>query len=69
SIFIMPPSVEDLRRRLESRATDTIDVINERVSKAEFEMSFAPNYDFTVVNDELAVAVEETRRLITEFIS
>ncbi|MBQ8774052.1 MAG: guanylate kinase [Muribaculaceae bacterium] len=69
SIFIMPPSVEELRRRLESRATDTIDVINERVSKAEFEMSFAPNYDFTVVNDELAVAVEETRRLITEFIS
>ena len=68
SIFIMPPSVEELRRRLEGRATDSAEVINERVGKAEYEIGFAKDYDFQVVNDDLAVAVAQTKALIEEFV-
>ena len=68
SIFIMPPSVEELRRRLEGRATDSAEVINERVGKAEYEIGFAKDYDFQVVNDDLATAVAQTKALIEEFV-
>lgn len=67
SIFIMPPSVEELRRRLESRATDSADDIDRRVAKAELEISFAPQYDTVVVNDNLAEAIDLTERMIIEF--
>lgn len=67
SIFIMPPSVEELRRRLESRATDSAEDIDRRVAKAEFEISFAPQYDTVVVNDNLAEAIDLTERKIIEF--
>lgn len=69
SIFIMPPSVEELRRRLESRATDSKEAIDQRVGKAEFELSYAKAYDAQVVNDELARAVEDTEREILSFIN
>lgn len=69
ALFIMPPSIDELRWRLEGRATDAPEVIDERVRKAAFELEFAPRYDVTVVNDNLAVAVEETHRIITEFLS
>lgn len=67
SIFIMPPSVEELRRRLESRATDSPEAIAQRVSKAEFEIGFAPQYDTIVVNDNLNDAIDNTERKIMEF--
>lgn len=67
SIFIMPPSVEELRRRLESRATDSAEAIAQRVGKAEYELSFAPKYDVEVVNDDLQEAIDTTERIITEF--
>lgn len=67
SIFIMPPSVDELRRRLESRGTDTEERIAERVGRAEYEIGFAPKYDRVVVNDDLSVAVEETSRVIADF--
>lgn len=68
SIFIAPPSVEELRCRLESRGTDSAEAIAERVGKAEYEISFAPRYDVTVVNDCLEDAVQETESIIGEFI-
>lgn len=68
SLYIMPPSVEELRRRLEGRATDSAEAIDQRVNKAEYELSFAPQYDVRVVNDDLATAVEETERVIMDFI-
>ena len=68
SIFIMPPSVEELRRRLEHRATDSPEVITERVNKAEYEISFAPQYRHVVVNDDLERAVEQTEKIIMDFI-
>lgn len=68
SIFIMPPSVQVLRERLLSRGTDSIEEIERRVSKAEYELSFAPQFDRVVVNDVLDIAVADAHELITEFI-
>lgn len=68
SIFIMPPSIETLRQRLLSRATDSIEAINQRVDKAAFELTFSDKFDKQVVNDDLNKAVEETRQLILDFI-
>ena len=53
SVFIQPPSVDELRRRLEGRATDAPEVINDRIARAEYELSFAPQFDTIVVNDDL----------------
>ncbi|MDE6086600.1 MAG: guanylate kinase [Muribaculaceae bacterium] len=69
SIFIMPPSVQALRERLEGRGTDAPEVIDERVGRAEFELSFAPRYEYVVVNDNLAEAVAETHRVMKSFIT
>lgn len=68
SIFIMPPSVEELRRRLEGRGTDAPEVIEKRVAKAEFEIAKADGFDRTVVNDNLEDAVAETVDIINAFI-
>ena len=68
SIFIMPPSVEELRRRLEGRGTDAPEVIEKRVAKAAFEIEQAPAFDHTVVNDDLAEAVERTCEVLNEFL-
>ncbi|MDR1561634.1 MAG: guanylate kinase [Dysgonamonadaceae bacterium] len=67
-IFIRPPSVEELRRRLEHRGTDSADVINDRIAKAEYELSLAGCYDRVVVNDDLEKAKRETKDLIKNFI-
>lgn len=69
SIFIMPPSVEELRRRLVARATDAADVIDERVGKAAYEIGFAPQYDHCIVNDDLEIAIEATRKAILAHIN
>lgn len=68
SIFIKPPSVNELRHRLENRATDSAEAIDQRVNKAEFELSYAPKYDACVTNDDLATAINDTEREIKEFI-
>ena len=69
SLFIRPPRVEELRRRLISRATDPIEEIEKRVGKAEFELGFAKDYDAVVVNDDLARAIADTDRIIKDFIA
>lgn len=69
SIFIMPPSVQALRERLEGRGTDSPEVIDQRVGRAEFELSFAPRYEHVVVNDDLSQAVEETHKIMKQFIA
>ena len=68
SMFIMPPSIEELDRRLRGRGTDAEEVIQKRVAKAEFEISKAPEFDHVVVNDKLDVAVEEAAGIITRFL-
>lgn len=68
TIFIMPPSIESLRARLEGRGTETPEAINDRLARAEFELSFSKDFDAVVVNDNLDAAVEETTRVITDFL-
>ena len=69
SIFIQPPSIEELRRRLEGRGTDVPEVIEQRLAKAEYEMTFAPKFDHIVVNDDLATAEAEALRLVEDFLN
>ena len=68
SLFIQPPSIEELRRRLINRGTDDMEQIEKRVAKAEYELSFAPRFDHIVVNDILEDAEAEALRLINEFL-
>lgn len=68
SIFVMPPSVKVLRERLEKRGTDSPQIIEGRLAKAEYEMSFAPQFDFIVMNDDFDRAKEEVYNAIKEFI-
>jgi guanylate kinase len=69
AVFVQPPSVEELRKRLVSRSTDAPDVIEKRVAKAEFELTFANQFDCIIVNEDLARAFEDAERCIREFIN
>ncbi len=69
SIFIQPPSIGELRRRLEGRGTDAPEVIEKRVAKASFELAQAPAFDHVVVNDRLNEAVAETCAILDEFLT
>ena len=68
SLFIQPPSVEELRRRLEGRGTDTPEAIENRLAKAEYELTFAPQFDHIVVNDDLEQAKKDTLALVSAFL-
>ena len=67
SIFIMPPSIEELERRLLGRGTDAPEIIAKRVAKAEFEITKAEHFDYVVTNDNLATAIAETESIIDKF--
>lgn len=69
TIFIAPPSIAELRRRLENRGTETADVIDTRVARAEFEMSLAPQFDRLIVNDDLDQAVARTADVINQYLN
>ena len=69
SIFIQPPSVDELRRRLVSRATDDAEQIERRLAKAEEEMSYATRFDKILVNDNLDTAKAEAVSLLKEFLN
>lgn len=66
SIFLLPPSCEELERRLRSRATDSEEQIVKRLAKADFELGFAPKFDYEVVNDNLEKALEEVAAIIMD---
>lgn len=69
SLFIQPPSIEELRRRLEGRGTDAPDVIQQRLDRAAYELSFAPRFDHVVVNDDLEAAKAEAYRVVRGFLN
>ena len=69
SIFVMPPSIEELRRRLEGRGTDAPEVIEKRIAKASFELTKAPEFDRQVINDDLEVAVSQVAEIVKNFIA
>ena len=68
SIFIQPPSIAELRKRLEGRGTDAPEVIDQRIARAEFELTFADQFDKIVVNDDLAQAEQDALKLVKDFI-
>lgn len=69
SIFVMPPSVEVLEQRLRSRGTDSEEAIVKRLARSAEELKQAPQFDVTIVNDDLRRAVEETRNVIERFLN
>ncbi len=68
-IFIQPPSIEELRSRLEKRATDAPEVIEQRIERAKYELSQAENFDEVIINDNLEIAQVEARALVEDFLS
>ncbi|MDY6122160.1 MAG: guanylate kinase [Porphyromonas sp.] len=68
SIFLMPPSIETLRQRLTDRATDSPNVIEERLAKAEYEISHADKFDQIVVNNDLSLCVEKVLLSVKKFL-
>ena len=69
SIFIQPPSIRELRRRLENRGTDAPDVIDQRIARAEFELTFADKFDCVVINDILEYAEADALEIIQTFLN
>ena len=69
TIFIMPPSIEELENRLRKRGTETEESMNKRISKAKFEMTFSKDFDIIIINDKLEIALEETISKVREFLS
>ena len=69
SVFIQPPSIEALRERLTSRGTDSAEVIEDRIARASFELSYADKFDRIVVNDDLEEAKQNALNIINEFLS
>lgn len=68
SVFVEPPSIEALRERLEKRGTDSAEVINDRIAKAEYEITFAPRFDVIIHNENLEVAKAEVLAVVTKFL-
>lgn len=69
AVFVQPPSVDELRNRLVSRSTDAAEVIEKRVQKAEYELSFAPHFDVVLINDNLEQAFADAEKIIGDFLS
>lgn len=69
SLFILPPSIEELERRLRGRGTDTPETIARRLAKAEYELGFRNQYDSCVVNDDIDRCADEVARKIRDFIA
>lgn len=68
SLFIQPPSIDELRRRLEGRGTDAPEVIEDRIARASFELTFADKFDRVIINDDLDRAVNEALEAVEGFI-
>ena len=69
SIFIKPPNIEVLRERLLLRQTETPEAIDVRVSRAQFELSYSDRYDIIILNDSVEKAVEQTQKVVKEFLN
>ncbi len=68
AVFISPPSIYALRKRLQMRSSETEDKINLRCAKAEYELSFAPEFDRIILNDQLDKALHEAEKVVRDFL-
>ncbi|MEZ4852993.1 guanylate kinase [Flavobacterium sp.] len=69
AVFVKPPSVDELKRRLKQRSTESDDKINMRIAKAHVELATAPQFDTIIKNYDLDIAKEEAYQLVKKFIS
>ena len=69
SLFIKPPSIQELRRRLEARGTETPETLEARINKASYELSFQEHFDRIILNDNLEKACEEAENVVREFLN
>ena len=69
SVFIQPPSIEELRKRLIGRGTDSMEVIEDRIAKAEFELGFAEKFDAVHINDDLDKANADALAILQDFLN
>ena len=69
AIFIEPPSIRELENRLRNRGTETEESLHKRLEKAEYEMTFAPQFDKTILNDDLDVARAEMLQTVRDFLN
>lgn len=69
AIFVMPPSVEELEKRLRLRSTESEESLKKRVDKARHELTFAPGFDKIIVNDNLPEAIAKAKKLVEEFLN
>jgi guanylate kinase len=68
SLFIKPPSIEALKNRLENRGTETPKSLQQRLTKAEFELSFSNSFSCVIVNDQLELACKKAEQQVEEFL-
>ena len=68
-VFVRPPSVEELHRRIKTRGSETEESFTLRIAKAEFELTFADRFDHIIVNDKLEQALSEAKRLVNELLA
>tara|TARA_R110002072_G_scaffold174802_19_gene330590 strand:- start:8745 stop:9320 length:576 start_codon:yes stop_codon:yes gene_type:complete len=69
AVFVKPPSVDELKRRLKKRKTESEEKINMRIAKASIELATAPQFDYVIENNDLEVALEEAHDLVANFIN
>ncbi len=69
ALFIQPPSLEELEKRLINRGTETSESLQKRIGKAAFELTFAKDFDKIVINDDLSRAINETIQIVNKFIN
>lgn len=69
SVFVMPPSIEELRKRLEARGTDSAEAIERRVHKAEEEIAYAQKFDVILLNDKLNDALLKAEKIVQDLLN
>ena len=69
TLFIEPPSIEELKRRLESRGTETAESLQARINKASYEISFKDQFHKSIINDDFEKACAETEKIVREFLA
>jgi guanylate kinase len=69
AIFVMPPSIDELEKRLRKRSTESEENLRKRIDKAKHELTFAPEFDEIIINDNLNNACKEADKLVREFLN
>ena len=69
AVFVKPPSVDELKRRLKERSTETEEKINMRIAKAHVELATAPQFDVIIKNHDLEIALKEAHQLVKEYVA